>query len=161
MQEIRDAAVTVTNIVVKDAPGVVASQYKTGWEQALEDEVSPNGVPYAPLRERSKYPRKKTRDPKNKILDDTGMMKKGVRVNVTPGSAEIYWDYRDDRGKQPQVFHQYGTPKMVARPVAGLSNKIAKRIAEALRSLVKTKTGGNPITNALADAIIDESEYGE
>jgi hypothetical protein len=161
LQEVADATNLVTTVIQIDAPKIVASQYAVGLEEALEAQQSPDGKAYAPLKPASKYPAKRRRNPTNKILDDTGHMKKGIKTEVSLGKAEIFWDYRDERGKEPQNYHQTGTAKMKARPVMGLSNKIAKKIESDLRGAVRSKVGNNAIALALVDALVDAKDYGE
>lgn len=160
-KEYVEASLVILNIIYQDAPAIVAQEYQKEFQLALFEEHSPNGEPYAALKAKSKYPKKKKRDPRNKILDDTGQMKRGVKSEVSRGKADIYWEYTDPRGREPQVYHQFGTRKMIARPLATLSDTAAVKIEERLTAKAKSRMGNNPISNLLIYAIVDRNEYGE
>lgn len=111
---------------------IIAEEYKLDFALGIGLEESPDGSPFAPLLPQSKFPRKKQRDPTNRILMDTDKLVKSFRFSRTPDSATIY------TGDPKASRHQEGTTRMVARPIVGFSRRANRRITQRLEALKTT-----------------------
>ncbi len=118
--------------VKREALTIIGEEYKLDFALGIGLEQSPDGSAFAPLLPQSMYPRKKTRDPANRILMDTDALIKSFRRSTTSDSATIYTE--DPKASR----HQEGTTKMVVRPIVGFSRRANRRITQRLEALKTT-----------------------
>ena len=106
-------------------------------DAAFTNQTSPGGQPWAPLAESTKYKKES-----NVILVDTGALRTSLvdvggtgNVNTVASHSLIY-----GTDVEYALFHESGTKRMPARPLAGLSetlvNKLADRIADMTAKVV-------------------------
>lgn len=159
IQELVNAHIRLGEFIDTRLPVIVGEEYVKEYVRAIDEGRSPGGVSHEPLKPQSSYPQKKSRDPRNLLLHDTGGMRGGAIYEEGRAKVEISVPYVDKRGKHPAGFHQDGGGKLPQRVVLEESDVAAEKIQQRCQQFVGE--AHNPVERELYSAVLDTTLYGK